>query len=55
MKDKAIIHQAEEGGYWAEVLTIPGCLTYSSFVIPAKAGVHSFFLLPLEGGGLRWG
>jgi predicted RNase H-like HicB family nuclease len=22
-----IIHQAEEGGYWAEILTIPGCLT----------------------------
>jgi len=23
-------------------------------VIPAKAGIH-LFLLPLEGGGLRWG
>jgi predicted RNase H-like HicB family nuclease len=22
-----IIHQAEEGGYWAEVPAIPGCLT----------------------------
>ncbi len=27
MKIKVIIHQAEEGGYWAEVPAIPGCLT----------------------------
>ena len=25
MKLKVIIHEAEEGGYWAEVSTIPGC------------------------------
>ncbi len=25
MKLKVIIHQAEEGGYWAEVPAIPGC------------------------------
>ncbi len=24
---KAIIHSAEESGYWAEVPEIPGCLT----------------------------
>ena len=24
---KAIIHQAEEGGYWAEVPALPGCVT----------------------------
>ena len=24
---KAIIHEAEEGGYWAEVPAIPGCAT----------------------------
>jgi len=24
---KAIVHEAEEGGYWAEVPTIPGCAT----------------------------
>ena len=23
----AIIHQAEEGGYWAEVPALPGCCT----------------------------
>jgi predicted RNase H-like HicB family nuclease len=27
MKIKAIIHDAQEGGYWAEVPSIPGCAT----------------------------
>lgn len=27
MKLKVIIHEAEEGGYWAEVPGIPGCAT----------------------------
>jgi predicted RNase H-like HicB family nuclease len=27
MKIKVIIHQAEEGGYWAEIPAIPGCFT----------------------------
>ena len=27
MKLKAIIHEAEEGGYWAEIPSIPGCAT----------------------------
>ncbi|MCK4858959.1 MAG: type II toxin-antitoxin system HicB family antitoxin [Candidatus Omnitrophica bacterium] len=27
MKLKVVIHQAEEGGYWAEVPAIPGCAT----------------------------
>ncbi len=27
MKLKVVIHQAEEGGYWAEVPSIPGCAT----------------------------
>lgn len=27
MKIKVIIHDAEEGGYWAEVPAIPGCAT----------------------------
>jgi predicted RNase H-like HicB family nuclease len=24
---KAIVHKAEEGGFWAEVPALPGCLT----------------------------
>ena len=27
MKIKAIVHPAEEGGYWAEVPALPGCIT----------------------------
>ena len=27
MKIKVVIHNAEEGGYWAEVPAIPGCAT----------------------------
>ena len=27
MKIKIVVHDAEEGGYWAEVPTIPGCAT----------------------------
>ncbi len=27
MEITAIVHPAEEGGYWVEVLTLPGCLT----------------------------
>jgi predicted RNase H-like HicB family nuclease len=27
MKFKAIIHEAEEGGFWAEVPALPGCST----------------------------
>ena len=27
MKIKVIVHEAAEGGYWAEVPAIPGCAT----------------------------
>jgi len=27
MKIRAIIYPAEEGGYWAEVPALPGCIT----------------------------
>ena len=27
MKLRAIVHEAEEGGYWAEVPALPGCVT----------------------------
>lgn len=32
MKRKVIIHEAEEGGYWAEVPTSPGCATQGETV-----------------------
>lgn len=27
MKVKVVIHEAEEGGFWAEVRALPGCAT----------------------------
>ena len=27
IKIKVVVHEAEEGGYWAEVPAIPGCAT----------------------------
>ena len=27
MKPKVVVHEAEQGGYWAEVPSIPGCAT----------------------------
>jgi predicted RNase H-like HicB family nuclease len=27
MKLKVVVHEAEEGGFWAEVPAIPGCCT----------------------------
>ena len=27
MKIKVVVHNAEEGGFWAEVPALPGCMT----------------------------
>ncbi|MEW5926635.1 MAG: type II toxin-antitoxin system HicB family antitoxin [Gemmatimonadota bacterium] len=27
MKLRAVVHEAEEGGYWAEVPALPGCVS----------------------------
>ena len=27
MKLKVVVHEAEEGGYWAEIPAVPGCMT----------------------------
>ena len=32
MKLKVVIHEAEEGGYWAEVPAIPGCMTQADSI-----------------------
>ena len=51
MKIKVIVHEAIEGGYWAEVPAIPGCATegdtwdelllnlphYDSYSLPPKS------------------
>jgi predicted RNase H-like HicB family nuclease len=40
MKLKAIVHKAEEGGYWAEVPSLPGCLTQGETLDELKANLH---------------
>ena len=36
---KAIIHEAEEGGYWAEVPSMPGCITEGDTLDELKANI----------------
>jgi predicted RNase H-like HicB family nuclease len=44
MKIKVIIHEAEEGGYWAEVPSLPGCITegdtYDELIANIKEAVE---------------
>jgi predicted RNase H-like HicB family nuclease len=40
MKIKVIVHEAEEGGYWAEVPAIPGCATQGETMGELLANVH---------------
>jgi predicted RNase H-like HicB family nuclease len=37
---KAIIHEAEEGGYWAEVPALPGCVTQGETVEDVTANLR---------------
>lgn len=37
---KAIIHTAEEGGFWAEVPALPGCLTQADTLDELKANLR---------------
>ena len=39
MKYTAIIHEAEEGGYWAEVPDLPGCFTQGETLDETKSNV----------------
>lgn len=39
MKLKAIIHKAEEGGYWAEVPALPGCVTQADTLPELRANI----------------
>jgi predicted RNase H-like HicB family nuclease len=37
---KVLIHKAEEGGYWAEVPALPGCVSQGETVDDLRANVH---------------
>ncbi len=45
MKLKVIVHKAEEGGYWAEVPAIPGCVSQGE----AKEELNENILEAIEG------
>ena len=40
MRIKVVVHEAEEGGYWAEVPAIPGCATQGETMKELLANVH---------------
>jgi predicted RNase H-like HicB family nuclease len=40
MNIKAIIHPAEEGGYWAEVPALPGCITEGETIEEVMANLQ---------------
>lgn len=40
MKLKAIIHKAEEGGFWAEVPALPGCVTQGDSLEELQGNLH---------------
>jgi len=53
MKLAVIIHEAEEGGYWAEVPSIPGCATQGETIEELLANsyeaVEGCLSVPLNG------
>ena len=40
MKIKVVAHEAEEGGYWAEVPAIPGCATQGETMEELMRNLH---------------
>jgi predicted RNase H-like HicB family nuclease len=40
MKLKIIVHKAEEGGFWAEVPAIPGCMTQGENMKELMVNLH---------------
>ena len=48
MNLKAIIHEAEEGGYWAEVPALPGCVTQGESIPELEANLREAIDLWLD-------
>lgn len=47
---KAIVHNAEEGGYWAEVPSLPGCMTQGETLDEIRANLREAIELWLSVG-----
>jgi predicted RNase H-like HicB family nuclease len=48
MRVVAIVHEAEEGGFWAEVPALPGCYTQGETLEELKANLREAVELMLE-------
>lgn len=40
MSFRAIIHKADEGGYWAEVPALPGCVTQGERILEIEENLR---------------
>ena len=47
---KAVVHKSEEGGYWAEVPSLPGCVTQGESQEEIRANLQEAIELWLEAG-----
>ncbi len=50
MNLKAIVHSEKEGGYWAEVPSLPGCVTQGETMDELKANLQEAISVWLEAG-----
>ena len=50
MRIRAIVHRAEEGGYWAEVPALPGCVTQGETLDEIRTNLREAIELWLEAG-----
>ena len=50
MTVKAIVHPAEEGGFWAEVPAMPGCVTQGETLDEVRANLQEAITGWLEAG-----
>ena len=48
MSFQVIIHDAEEGGYWAEVTGMPGCYSQGETIAEVKTNIHEAALAWME-------
>lgn len=37
---RVVVHEAEEGGYWAEVPAVPGCMTQADTLEELRKNIH---------------
>lgn len=40
MNLRVVVHEAEEGGYWAEVPAVPGCVTQAETLDELRKNIH---------------